>query len=87
MVVTGKVLPYEIVDANDKRIRKTPLLREAHRMAILHTASTGYDTTIWQGERRILTYYGWKPAPHNRRVTDEPQTANRRKGDLKKKDR
>jgi hypothetical protein len=83
MVVTGKVLPYDVRDIDDRAIIKTASLREAHRFAVTHCAASGLDTSIWQGDRRLLTYFGWKPTPHNRRVTDEPQNLNRRKGDTK----
>lgn len=83
MVITGKILPYECRDVDDRLICKTPSLREAHNRAVLHCAASGLDTSVWQGERRILTYFGWKPAPRNRRVADDPTMWRRRKDDEK----
>lgn len=51
--------PYRIVNGG-KDLCETPNLREAHRLAIHHVAVTGRSTSIFQGDRKILTYFGWK---------------------------
>lgn len=51
--------PFTVETSGGKVILKTKTFDKAHRQAQI-LCCDGHDYSIWQGGRKILTYYGWK---------------------------